>query len=600
MIIKLREASKSMVMWVILGVLALAFGLSFGLPSDAITLGTTPIAKVYGESLVGSDFAYQEAAIKLSPMVQIPKNDPRMQELMGVKEETIDAIVERRVLAKVGEEMGLESTTQDAEDLTFRGHLIVMGDTFDWLGGTKFNYEKIFKGWLLRRLRVNERDYLEVQRQEIIARTVRDVVTSSVVIPEPELRKAYDEQANQMSLRYVRFQNAHYADLVDPKPEEIDAYVSEHSDELKQQYTSQGVRFSKLPKQVRLRFIQVKRPTAAAEDADDEAKKAVADKDAQAREKIEQAAAALKEGKDFRQVAREFSEDPSTARRGGDYDWVSLEGTGSGLEAIVDDTAKTLQPAETSEIVSGDEGYYIVHIDGLREGDVPEADALRELAVEALMRDGGKALARQAADEALLKLKEEAGSLEKMFQAPDALGATSPGIESLGELGSGTEADSRPKISETGLFAKGKPIPGIGPQPDLITAAWEADPKAEVIEQVFETDDGFLLAKVDRKEQATDEGFAEQREEIYTKLAERKALQLNSLFANSRCLEAKARGHITTNAEILKRFITYDTNLNQDEQGKQQMRPYSMCDRVGMRGSLMRLAAFGGARMGGN
>ncbi|MGB1017136.1 MAG: SurA N-terminal domain-containing protein, partial [Nannocystaceae bacterium] len=216
MIIKLREASKSMAMWVVLGVLALGFGLSFGLPSDAITLGSKPIAKVYGEPIAGTDFAYQEAAIKLSPMVQIPKNDPRMQELMGVKEETVEAIIERRVLAKVAEEMGLHARLQDAEDLTFRGHLIVMGDTFDWLGGQKFNYDQVFKRWLLRTLRVSERDYLEIQRQELLARTVRDVVTSSVVIPEPELRQAYDEEANQMSLRYVRFQAAHYADLVDP------------------------------------------------------------------------------------------------------------------------------------------------------------------------------------------------------------------------------------------------------------------------------------------------------------------------------------------------------------------------------------------------
>ncbi|MGB1274298.1 MAG: peptidylprolyl isomerase, partial [Nannocystaceae bacterium] len=406
MIIKLREASKSMAMWVVLGVLALGFGLSFGLPSDAITLGSKPIAKVYGEPIAGTDFAYQEAAIKLSPMVQIPKNDPRMQELMGVKEETVEAIIERRVLAKVAEEMGLHARLQDAEDLTFRGHLIVMGDTFDWLGGQKFNYDQVFKRWLLRTLRVSERDYLEIQRQELLARTVRDVVTSSVVIPEPELRQAYDEEANQMSLRYVRFQAAHYADLVDPEPDEIDAYVSGHKDELKQQYTSQGVRFSKLPKQVRLRFIQVKRPAPAADDAEDTVKAEVAEKDAQAKTRIEAAVTALGEGKDFRQVAREFSEDPSTARRGGDYDWVSLEGTGSGLEGIVDETAKSLEPGQTSEVVAGTEAYYIVRVDGLREGDVAEADALRELAVDAMMRDGGKTLAKQAADEALLKLKE--------------------------------------------------------------------------------------------------------------------------------------------------------------------------------------------------
>ncbi|MCA9695131.1 MAG: peptidylprolyl isomerase, partial [Myxococcales bacterium] len=458
MITALREATKSLWMWIILGVLALGFGLSFGLPSDAISLGQDPIVKVYGEPVRPHDYNYQWAAFNVTNYIRIPKQDKRMQEMMGLKEEVLDAVIERRVLAKAGEEMGLHVDIADAEDLTFEGHIIILGDTIDWLGGRKFNYERLFKGGLLQTLQSNERDYLERQRREIMARTVRDLVASTAVIPEAELRKEYESRANRVSLRYVRFQSAFYADLVDPTPEEIDAYVKEHRDELSKQFESQGVRFTKLPKQVRLRFIKVEKPSApeveegatvepAAQKAHDEAVAA-------ARAKIEAAIAQLDEGKDFRQVAREVSQDATTGRRGGDYGWVSLEGTGTGLEAIVDETAAKLEPGQVSAVVESDAAFYLIKIDGAREGDVAEDEALRELAEEALMTAGGKTLAKQAAEEALLKVREERKPLAELFDDKDALGADSPGIDSLpidelGESATGLDA-MRPKISVTG------------------------------------------------------------------------------------------------------------------------------------------------------
>jgi hypothetical protein len=45
MLATLRTSLKQMVVWIFLGVLALGFGLSFGLPSDAITCGVEPLAK---------------------------------------------------------------------------------------------------------------------------------------------------------------------------------------------------------------------------------------------------------------------------------------------------------------------------------------------------------------------------------------------------------------------------------------------------------------------------------------------------------------------------------------------------------------------------
>jgi parvulin-like peptidyl-prolyl isomerase len=581
---------KRLGVWVILIALAAVFGLSFGLPSDSLSFGPQPLARVHGHALDQDDFTYQLNA--MTNFLQVP-SDERTQELMGLRQQVLESVVERIVMAQAAEDMGLRAVTRDAEELTYNGNLILLGETFPWLGRSEFNYNMFAKS-LLPALAVSEKNYLEHQRQEILARTARDVIAASVVVPEAEVRAEYDKSANKLSLRYVRFSNAHYAELVDPSPEEIDGYVAQHADELEAAFTSQGSRFTKLPKQVRLRYIKVPLPAALPEDADADAKAKFAEAQKAARSRIEDARKRLG-AEDFRVVARELSQDPATARAGGDYGWVSVEGTGSGLDPVVDEAAAKLEDGDTSSILEGEDALWLVHVAGHREGDVPKEVALRELAEERLKQDHGKSLAKQAAEEALLALKG-GKSMADLFDTPDALGGG--GIESLPIGGDPTASEGpigQPQMRVTGLFAKDKTIPGIGAVPDLTQAAWEADDKAEVIPEAFEVADGWIVAGIDQKESGSDEGFAEQRDAIARALAESKARRITSHFAHRRCLEAKGRGEITTNDAKIKALMTYDTKIGVDEAGNPVMKPYSMCERVGTRGGMLNPAMMFGA-----
>ncbi len=597
MITSLRSSLKQVVVWLLLGMLALAFGLSFGLPSDAISCGVEPLAKAYGENILDEDYQYQYQAIGL--VLPIPK-DEKFAETIGIKQEVLDGILERRVFAKIGERMGLTAIKKDAEDLTTNGHVIVLGNTYDYLGDSVFNYDG-FKQRHLPRFMVTEPKYLEYQRQELLARTVRDVIASAITVSEAELRAEYEGKQNQLSLRYVRFDAGRFADLIDAAEADVGKYIESHKDELVKQFEAQGVRFTKLPKQLRLRYIQVKKPQPPAEDADKPTKAKYEAELKAARAKIEAAAGRVRGGEDFRAVARQVSEDAMTAARGGDYGWASVEGTGTGLDPVVDRTAAALKAGEPSPVVESEEGLYLVRVDGLREGDVPQEEALRELAEEGVVRERGKALAKQAAAEALQALKD-GKKLAELFKSPDALGQAQPGIDALpidGEIGpTGGAAASGPEIQVTGLFARERPIPGLGQNPDLTKAAWAADPKAEFIDGVFEADEGFVIAAVEKKETATDEGLAAARAELYRDLVERKASRVTSRFAFNQCLADKARGDIVPREQKIQRLMTYDTKLAVDAEGNQVLKPYVMCDRVGNRGGMLRAAALmgGGAR----
>lgn len=585
---------RQILVWVILGVIAAAFTLSFGLPSDTFSNSTSTLARVHGHPVDQTDFNYQLNAI--GAILPVPA-DEQFQELIGLREEVLDGAVERIVVSEAAEDMGLAAVKRDAEMLTADGKLIILGDTVPWLGpDQQFNYD-VFKASILARLSVSEQKYLEYQRQELLARTARDLMAASTVVPTSQLRAAYDEQANKLSLRYVRFSNRSYAQLYDPDPEEIDGYVGTHREELAAKFASQGARFTKLPKQVRLRFIEITRPADPAKDADEETRAAVLAEIALARDRARAIAKRIDGGEDFRAVAREVSANDATRRSGGDYGWVSVEGTGSGLDPVIDETAKDLEINAVSDVLEGESAFYLVRVDGRREGDVPETDALRELAAEALAEERGRALAKQAANEALLELKSDK-TFTDLFKAPNALDSAATGIESLG-LGDGASADGaamdKPAMRETGLFPKDGSIPGIGAMPELTAAAWEADPKAEAIDQVFETADGYLIAGIDKKDSGSDEGFEEQREELFRQLTAQKFGKVSAKWAQRRCTEARAKGELVPNDAKIEALMVYDTEKAEGDPG---LRPYTMCDRVGNRGGMLRTQALmgGGGR----
>ena len=558
----LRRSSTSLFAWLILGLLALAFGLSFGLPSDSLTFGPTSLVEVHGKKILEHDYGFEQ---NLVYQTMNPPDDPRFAQLMGLKEEILEGAVEREVLAEAAQDIGLAATQYDVEDLVAAGHVIVMGYTFDWLGNLAFDYQ-IFKDGFLRNLQVSEKDYFEAQRKELLARTLRDLVTSSVPISEAELRKRYEEDANKLSLRYARYPFVDFAERYDPTPEEVQSWIEEHREELEKTFESQSSRFTQLPPQKRVFVIAV--------DKDGE----------QARERLLAAAEEIESGTDFRKVARRVSSH-DTASRGGDYGWVNV-GESSGLAPAVDEALASLEPGALSEPIEGDEKLWLVRVSGKREGDVPVEEALPELAEEAIRSDKAKELAQQAAQADLEKI-EGGSALAEVFDTPGALGEGG-GIEDVDRQETG--ADYEAQLRETGPFSKEKPVPGLGPQPEMVQAAWEAGAGAELLPQVFETADAFVVAGVVSKDEANDDSYVEARERLYDEAMQQKGALVTARWAKQRCLQAKGRGDISSNEDKLARILTYDVK---DQKEPLEVQPYSVCDRVGNRGGLLRTGLMG-------
>jgi peptidyl-prolyl cis-trans isomerase D len=573
----LRRSATSLFAWLIIGVLALVFGLSFGLPSDSgFAFGAKPFVQVHGEK-IGED-EYRNQFNLLAHTVGIP-SDPQFQELVGVKEEVIDTAVERELLVAIARDLGLDATARDAEDLTADGHIIAVGETWDWLGDMGFNYDVFVKNFLAR-LQMPEPRYLELQRRELLARTMRDVVRSSVVVTEGELWEAYAASANRLSLHYARYSPGDFAELVDPAPEQVQAWLAEHRGELQAELETLGTRFTKLPAQARLWVVEIPKPSS-----DDET--------SQAKRRAASALSRIRGGEAFASVARETSAH-GTARSGGDYGWVT-EGSGSGLDPVVDEMLTQLEIGEISEVLEGSDAFFVIRVSGRREGDVPEEEALIELAEEAVAKARGRELAREAA-QADLAAALEGKPIARVFDAPGALGVDG-GIEDVGVEEDEDEARQRVALRETGLFSRDEPVPGLGPQPELVTAAWEAGTETPLVNRVFEVGDDLVLAGLARKDEASEEGFANEREALYEQALMAKSNGVLARWAARRCIESRASGDIVVSEDIIRRVVTYDTKLGENEQGQRTLKPYSVCDRVGQQGGLLRAGQLQG--MGG-
>lgn len=600
----LRRSATSVFAWIILGALALAFGLSFGLPSDSLSFGAEKAIKVHGESVGVPEFGYQyNLAVQWG---LIPRNVEQRQ-AKAANEEVLEGIIERVVMAHEAEELGLGATEYQAESLVLEGNVLLFGYTLNRLDKDgNFNYD-VFKNNFLRSLAVAEPRYLEYQQQEYLARTLRDLVRAGAPVSEPQLRKIYDEANNTISLRYARYEALRFGETFDPTQAELDEYVEANRDTLRASFTSQASRFSKVGKQMRVWVIQGKDRAA-----------------------LLGAKAQIDGGADFRTVARAVSSH-SASRRGGDMGWIGVN-LGTGLGTEVDEAAKALEEGAVSDVIETESGeLYLVRVSGRREGDVAEEDALQQLAEEAMRDERGKSLAREAAQADLAAVRggalpgdvfgpkptpiediklpgeDEGGDGwdeldgEDGEDGGDAKDGDDTGDAKDGDAKDGDDADDpedgdtepdeldvpevelprlRVELRQTGPKSRANPPQELIGIPEVLDKAWADESGDALMDQVFEVGNDFMLVGVVQRNQTTDDDYKKARVQLYDGLAWKKGFDVTSAWAQRLCLEAKAKGDLVVSEAKAATLLTYTSS-----DGSQPAAPaYSVCERVGSRG----------------
>ena len=158
--------------------------------------------------------------------------------------------------------------------------------------------------------------------------------------------------------------------------------------------------------------------------------------DAAVKKQAEDLLAKVKGGADFAALATKFSEDETSAVKGGDLDFF---GKGAMVKEF-DDVAFALKPGETSGLVKSQFGYHIIRVTDKKPASTRSLDESR-VQIEDILKS------ERAQKEAERISTELAGKLTKPADLDTV--AKARGLT----------------VSETGFFARDEPIVGIGMAP---------------------------------------------------------------------------------------------------------------------------------------
>jgi peptidyl-prolyl cis-trans isomerase D len=520
----IRRNSRSTIIYVLFGVLIAVFIINFG--PGARRAGERELAGTWAVKVAGSTVSEQDYRLAYIALggPNIPLQVARERHL---KEFVMDKLIERELLAREAERLGFDVSQKEVEDLAADGKMYILGvprKSEEWIVDGRFNYDR-FRAVCQNRLGVTVARFIESQRREMLADKVKQLMLGTVKVTPDEVKADYDQRELQVNLEFVRLQARQFDDKVTITPAEVDAYKKAHADEIQKHYDERAFLYKKLDKQVHLRRILVDVKKDAPEAQVEAAKK-----------KIDAAAARVRKGEDFAQVARQVSEDFSRGR-GGDAGWRKKEQTG-----LRPESDGKVFAAKAGDIIGperSDRGFELLKVEGFREGDVPLEQVSGEIAEEKLRVEKAKALAKQAAERTLAEVR--AGkTLEALYPKPTDADESDP----LKKL------NAPPTTEDTGLFSRrGEIVPQVGVSAELVKKAFQM--KAGELAGPFEVSGAYAVVKLKERKEPDGDFFAKHREEQTRQLERQKWADVLDSWSKARCIEVRDDGRLKVNDDVL-------------------------------------------------
>lgn len=203
-----------------------------------------------------------------------------------------------------------------------------------FLTNGKFDQAKYLAA--LRNPNIQGWEVLEAQFRSLLPQQkLIERVSSAARVTDLEVRNAYIAQNEKVKVKYVFFDAAAFANTkVDINDSEISAYYKAHQDDFKQEARA------------KLEYVVLeKKPSQQDEE--------------RVKHQIDDLLRQLRTGVDFAKLAEEFSEDPGSAKKGGD---LGFFGRGSMVKAF-EDVAFQTPAGEVSEPVRTPFGWHLIKVE---------------------------------------------------------------------------------------------------------------------------------------------------------------------------------------------------------------------------------------------
>jgi len=517
MLDKLRENSRSIGTYLIIGAIVVVFIAFFGQGSLGFTslTGGAPsyAAKVNGKEIPFTDFQRAYGSMLAAYRQQMGGQfDEAMAEQLGLKDSVLDQLVERRLLVEAAKENGLAVSDAEVAKAVREVGAFQKDGQFDF---------PTYKAVLLNAGLTPEKFESQI-RSDLLAEKMVAQIRQAAKATDEEVRAEYRRDNDKANLQIVRLAPQAFMDQATPGAEEIKTFLASEEGKaaVEREYTEKSFRFRQ-PRRVKAQHILVKVDENAPADVVEAAEK-----------KLRDARAQIEAGADFGEIAKQISEDPGSKDMGGD---LGFFGPGT-MAKPFEDAAMALEKGQISDVVRTRFGMHLIKVNDIQEAkEQTLAEVQDQLAGEILKQRKAKELARAKAEAVLAQVKggESLGHLFPSAEAPadDGHGHAAPVVAK--------DARQLAVAEETGLFpVDSQFVPKIGASAEIAAAARDAA-KGAVLPQVYEVNGSYVVAVVADRVQPDMEAFEANAEEYRKRVVARKENVLLQDF--TRGLKANAR-----------------------------------------------------------
>jgi peptidyl-prolyl cis-trans isomerase D len=497
----LRSKSRSVLTYVLFGIIIVVFVVSFGPGSQGCQV-TSPsesyAVQVNGQGVEIQD--YEQAYSQLYRTYQARMGPTFTRELadqLGLRNVAMNQVTDRALAIQEAKRRGIEVSDEELSRTVTSLPSFQTGGRFDrdlYTRAVAASYGSAHR-------------FETMVREDMLYTKALALLREAAQVSEDEVQEAWRSDADQVDLVFVRFPLAAARKEVKPADAEVKAFLASSEAKVAAFYEQNASRWEQ-KKRVRARHVLVRVPEDAPA-AQDEA----------ARKKIDALAERLKKGEDFATVAREASDDPGSRAQGGD---LGFFGAGA-MARPFEEAAFALKAGELSQPVRTRFGWHIIRVDAVEEArTLPLAEVRATIAREMLETEAARKLALRRAREAL-------GQARAGKRLADLFPATG-GRDAPGRPAGPTLGGEPLRAEDTGPFSRsGDFVPRLGDAPGLAAAAFAASSPGQLLE-VQETDAGPVVAQVKERRRPDPARYAEQREDVASRLRARRQAQLEAAW----------------------------------------------------------------------
>ncbi|MDA8162303.1 MAG: SurA N-terminal domain-containing protein [Desulfobacteraceae bacterium] len=467
----IRRNANSWLLKFILGAIALVF-VFWGI-GNFRSHRTETVASVNGEKISVESYrrAYGEAIEHYKQMFKgrIPEG---LLEKLNVKQQVIGGLIQQALVRQAANNMGIRISDEELQKVI--------------LGIPAFQHNGVFNKTMYERMLRSQRllpiTFENQLRERMLTERVVGLLSAGLAVPEDEARDYYMYENQQINLAYILFNSNACTGDVKPTAQDISAWYDAHkdayrtepqislgylffdrnslangikiSDEEAKNYYRDHISDYEKKEERRASHILLKVPADASEAQIEEVKK-----------KAEGIMDRIKKGEDFKALAREFSEDPASAKQGGDLGFF----TRGKMAKPFDDAVFSMKVGEVKGPVLTQFGWHIIRLDDIRPASTTPFDEVKDAIMAKLKNEKARRLAWDDANSAYNEIME------------------------LGSLAEYTKRHGL-KLETTGLFTEKTAPQGMGLAPDIIKTLFSLG-QGE-LSSILQTPKGALIAQV--------------------------------------------------------------------------------------------------------